>query len=571
MSAENETSNAFINEGLENILKLFPYAKSLQNILNSIMNVIPNIIGKTDDKSIRYIYNGVEIILLIVSIVIIDQYKHDTMLVPETPEGTIFIVFLILLLINVIYTTILYIKESFHLNGSDDLTGILYYIKSLIHTFPLYIIIFVFSFVIWILYNILGWISNFFQGFSEMLYYITTIISNILEDKDESKVLYKYGGLYAIIFAIIIILYYAALDPKALSEKSFIYAMSIILPLIIIFSIVNPFSNKQGSGISMLIIGIVVTFFTAICYFYSKANAQTFEMMNYFIMVLIFFMSISGLSIFFYIMSNYLKSLSGWTGFMVYLMFYIPCLFIDFVKYILNEFKMTTNPIFVILIVEILLIVLYVYLPWIIKKLNTSKNIELLPQSAFLDMKKTIGNSEMNKIPNFLKKSGNLEGDELVYNQNYAYSMWIFLNPQGSNYSGYKGETQIFNYGEGKPKVSHIVDVTTGESKYRVYFTNSVMQKGYYEFSMPSQKWNNLVMNFSSTQADLFVNGQLEKTYLFEGNPPNYSPTDFVTIGEDKGIDGAICNVVYYPKNISLIEIANNYNLLVLRNPPTYR
>jgi hypothetical protein len=97
------------------------------------------------------------------------------------------------------------------------------------------------------------------------------------------------------------------------------------------------------------------------------------------------------------------------------------------------------------------------------------------------------------------------------------------------------------------------------------------MQKGYYEFSMPAQKWNNLVMNFTSTQADLFVNGQLENTYLFEGNPPNYLPTDYVTIGQDKGLDGAICNVVYYPKNISLIEIANNYNLLAMRNPPTYR
>jgi hypothetical protein len=88
---------------------------------------------------------------------------------------------------------------------------------------------------------------------------------------------------------------------------------------------------------------------------------------------------------------------------------------------------------------------------------------------------------------------------------------------------------------------------------------------------MPAQKWNNLVMNFTSTQADLFINGKLEYTYIFQGNPPSYSPIDFITIGQDKGLDGAICNVTYYPGPLSLIEIANNYNLLSLRNPPTYK
>jgi hypothetical protein len=569
MSTENETSNALINEGLENILKTFPYLKSAQNLFENIMSIIPDIMGKKDDISVEYTYNGVGIVLLIVSIVIIDQVKHNTILVPETPEGTIFIVFLIFLLINVIYTGYLYVNDV-HLKTGRGMTGLPLYIKTIIHTIPLYIIVFVFSLIVFILSNIFGWITMFINGILEILYFITNAISKILEDKDESKVLYKYGGLYAVIFGIIIILYYAALDPKALSGKTFTYTMSIILPLIIIFAYVNPFSNKQGSAMSMLIIGVIATFFIAIFYFYSKSNSATFELVNYLVMILIFMLSIVGLSIFFYIMGNYLKSLSGWTGFMVYLMFYIPCLFIDFVKYILNEFKMTADPIFVILIVEIILIVLYVYLPWILKTINTSKSNDLLPGSAFLDIKQNIGNSEMNKMPKLLQGIDNSDS-EPVYNQNYAYSMWIFLNPQGSEYSGYKGETQIFNYGEGKPKVSYNVDSTTGESKYRVYFTNSVMQKGYYEFSMPAQKWNNLVMNFTSTQADLFVNGQLENTYLFEGNPPNYLPTDYVTIGQDKGLDGAICNVVYYPKNISLIEIANNYNLLAMRNPPTYR
>ena len=291
--------------------------------------------------------------------------------------------------------------------------------------------------------------------------------------------------------------------------------------------------------------------------------------MNYIVAIVSVLLILVGLSIFFYITSNYLKSLSGWTGFFVYFIFYIPCLFIDFIKYLLNELKMTANPIIILLILEILLGLFYVYLPWMIKKFNTSKNFELLPDSAFLDVKQTIGNSEMNKLPKFIAKQNNLDNQQ-VYNQNYGFSMWIFMNPQTSTYVDNINETQIFNYGDGKPKVTYYTD-STGLGKYRVYFTNTSIKQPYYEFSMPIQKWNNLVMNFTSGQADLFVNGKLEKTYIFDENPPNYSPTDFVIIGQDGGLDGAICNVIYYPKPTSIIEIANNYNILSLRNPPTFK
>ena len=564
MSEENPTTRGFINEELENVLKIFPYLKAFGKELNKIMVTVPELFNLAGDPvSVRYIYNMVELVLLVISIVIINQYKHSTILNQETPEGTLFTFFIVLIGINVCYTTYLY------LNDGKDLTGILYTLKQLVHTIPTYVIVFVFSFVLWFITNIFGWLYKLYDTIISMIGYIYSALVAIMSDKTESKLLYKYGWLYAVIFIVLILLYYAAFDPKALTTKAFSYTLSIIVPLLVIFFIVNPFANKLGSATNIFVLGILATFFMAAFYFYSQANSQTFQLVNYIITVMVLLIVLLGLAIFFYIMSNYLKSLTGWTGFAVYFIFYIPCLIIDFFKYLMNEFKMTANPIFVLLLVEIVLIVGYLYLPDIMHYLQKSKSTDLLPGSAFLDIEQTVGNSEMNKLPKFLKK---VNDDSLpVYNQNYAFSMWTFLNPQGANYSGYSGETQIFNYGEGKPKVTHFLDTDKSRDVYRVYFTNSSSQKGYYEFSMPSQKWNNLVMNFTSTQADLFVNGQLEKTYTFDGNPPNYMPTDYVIIGEDKGLDGAICNVVYYPRNLSLIEIANNYNLLSIRNPPTYK
>jgi hypothetical protein len=564
MSEENPNAATFLNEQLENIIKIFPYLKAFGKEADKIMRTVPDLLQTSyDPTSIKYTYNMTELIILIISIVIINQYKHDTIFNQSTVEGAFTTFFLILIGINVFHTTYLY------LNDGKDLTGLLSYIKWLIHTVPLYIIVFLFSLILWFITNIFGWLAKLYYGILKLLDNAYTLLLAILSDKTESKLLYKYGGMYAVIFIVLILLYYAAFDPKALTTKAFTYTLSIIIPLIVIFFIVNPFANKMGSATNMLVMGLLALFFVAAFYFYSQANSQMFAVVNYVILILGILIVLMGLAIFFYIMSNYLKSLSGWTGFAVYFIFYIPCLLIDFIRYVLNEFKMTANPIFVLLIVEIALVVLYLYLPDILHFLQKTRNTELLPGSAFLDIKQTIGNSEMNKLPAFLKK---VNEDALpVYNQNYAFSMWTFLNPQGANYSGYSGETQIFNYGQGKPRVTHLLDTEKRREVYRVYFTDSSSQKGYYEFSMPTQKWNNLVMNFTSTQADLFVNGQLEKTYIFDGNPPKYSPTDFVDIGQDKGLDGAICNVVYYPRNLSLIEIANNYNLLSIRNPPTYK
>ena len=552
----------FSNELMENLIRVFPYLREIRDKFMSIVNVIPNLLQATDHLSKKYIYDFTEMILLVLSIVIINQYKHDTILVPQTPEGTIFIVFLCLIILNVMHTTYLFLNET-------EVQGFALILKRLIYDIPLYTIVGVFSLIVWIIINLWSWINLFFSNISYFLHLIFEKIREILSDPEDAKIFYKYGGLYSIIFIIIIIMYYAATDPQALTSKAFTYTMSIIIPLIIILTIVNPFSRKQGSGATIFIAGVIFSFFAAIAYFYSKANAESYELMNYIVIIVSVLLLLTGLAIFFYILGNYLKSLSGWSGFVVYFIFYIPCLLIDFVKYILNEFKMTANPIIILLILEILLGLFYIYLPWLIKKFNTSKNFELLPGSAYLDVEQTIGNSEMNKIPKFIAKMNNLDSQQ-IYNQNYGFSMWIFMNPKTSTYVGNINETQIFNYGDGKPKVTYYTD-STGLGKYRVYFTNTSIKQPYYEFSMPIQKWNNLVMNFTSSKADLFVNGKLEKTYLFDENPPNYSPTDFVTIGKDGGLDGAICNVVYFPQPTSIIEIANNYNILSLRNPPSFK
>ena len=129
------------NELMENLIGLFPYLREIRDKFMSIVNVIPDLLQATDSLSKKYIYDFTEMILLVLSIVIINQYKHDTILVAQTPEGTIFIVFLCLLLLNVIHTTYLFLNET-------EVEGYALFFKRLIYDIPLYTIVGVFSLIV---------------------------------------------------------------------------------------------------------------------------------------------------------------------------------------------------------------------------------------------------------------------------------------------------------------------------------------------------------------------------------------------------------------------------------------
>jgi hypothetical protein len=141
-----------------------------------------------------------------------------------------------------------------------------------------------------------------------------------------------------------------------------------------------------------------------------------------------------------------------------------------------------------------------------------------------------------------------------------------------STNNGRAFEATIFSYGSGKPKIKYTNDINDANNRDKInfYFTDSAMTPNYQK-TIPSQKWNNIVFNYSGNRVDLFINGNLENTFHFDekNKRPSYSETDNITTGQnDQGIYGAICNVVYYKKNMMNNQIVNDYNFLVLKNPP---
>jgi hypothetical protein len=84
------------------------------------------------------------------------------------------------------------------------------------------------------------------------------------------------------------------------------------------------------------------------------------------------------------------------------------------------------------------------------------------------------------------------------------------------------------------------------------------------------QKWNNIVLNYSSGTLDVFFNGKLVKSAInvVNYNTPGASINDVLSVGTEKGISGSVANLTYYKTPIDLLTINKLYELFKDHNPP---
>ena len=372
--------------------------------------------------------------------------------------------------------------------------------------------------------------------------------------------------LLAAIGFITVAFYFASKTDNSIKDL-FGYSTFMIVPFLVIMLFILSRIPDTNSFIYTVMSGLLAaTSIIIVIYFFATLSTITVLSIANILNIIATLMILIGMAIAFYYLSTFLKTSSGTsrsTRFYVYLITYIPCLFIDLANYVVKEYNITTRPIVLLFLAELVLLILYFYLPTIVNGVMNLKPHVLLADISYLDKKKEIANSDM-----LLAKDPN-DSTKTSFRKNYAISMWLYLNVQPPNYSAYNAETNIFNYGGGMPRITYFNGGTGEENdKIIVYFTNQPEHNGV-PVNMKKQKWNNLVFNYNSDSVDLFINGNLEKTVDITKFMPFYSPIDTVIVGDDNGLYGAICNVVYYGEPLSEIAVVNSYNLQMNNNPPT--
>lgn len=147
----------------------------------------------------------------------------------------------------------------------------------------------------------------------------------------------------------------------------------------------------------------------------------------------------------------------------------------------------------------------------------------------------------------------------------YALSGWFYINPQPPNTrKAYTQYTNILKYGDkvnieyngqlGSLRVMTEVaadstDINIKNTQVEVFETKNVIY----------QRWNHIVVNYDSGFIDVFLNGELVGSK--SGVAP-YMNFDTIVAGAYNGIEGGICNIVYYEEILKKSEIVLMYKAL---------
>jgi len=354
------------------------------------------------------------------------------------------------------------------------------------------------------------------------------------------------------------------------------YVFFIIFILFITLLSIILMNNRRHRGIILAgIVGMIGLVFLMVFYYNNSstyASRLYTSIVNKVIVFLIFLIIIVTLALSYKLFANRLRNQPGFAGFIIDLIFLIPCLFSDFLEFILRQFKMTSNTVFVLFIIEILLIIGYLTIPSAINATLTKNSVPLLADSVFLMTPQTL-TTELLPTSQIDEKTSP--------NAKYSISMWVYLNQQLHNVD--TPTQNIFSYGSDtygvKPRLAYSNSSSNRTRKdiYQITFSgfsdpslNPDGEDNTLLLELTGQKWNNFVFNYDGANTVVYVNGEMVRIFKYDSHHPypTFDSSDVINIGDTNGLDGAICNIVYYNHTLSDTQIRMMYKMLSVHNPP---
>ena len=178
------------------------------------------------------------------------------------------------------------------------------------------------------------------------------------------------------------------------------------------------------------------------------------------------------------------------------------------------------------------------------------------------------GNILLNK-PVYLNKEtilGNYESlnSEKEYKYNYGISFWIYLHSSANNI-----EDKYYNILSYADKPSILFNSKTQMMKIIVNNDDSKIKNNNFEYEgkhIVLQKWTNISIQYNNAVMDVFVNNELVTTK--SGIIP-YHNLNALKIGEEGGINGGICSVIYFDTPLSSAKRYIHYYTMKNKQPPT--
>ena len=251
--------------------------------------------------------------------------------------------------------------------------------------------------------------------------------------------------------------------------------------------------------------------------------------------------------------------------------FYIPCLFnglFDSLGNVIGKVTIGNQSEIIgsslMILVLLILSLLYFGTSSVFNAFNVQGGKQLVNKPVYTDSKYELGN--------YIELNGSDNPD-----YQYGISCWVFIDamPPNTN-SSYNKFTSLLNFAN-KPNIlynasTNTLMITSDEKNLKEVTKNKLIDFDendnriiYKNSNFLLQKWNNIIINYNGGVLDIFLNGELIKSDI--GVVP-YMNYDNLTIGEDDGIKGGICNVVYFNSALKNANIYYLYNMVKDKTPP---
>ena len=206
------------------------------------------------------------------------------------------------------------------------------------------------------------------------------------------------------------------------------------------------------------------------------------------------------------------------------------------------------------LLVAICLLTAYFRGPSLLNQLSSQGGKQLVLQPIHLDKQTTLGS--------YLDLHGEKDKSK-KYDYQYALSCWVYLDAMPPNTNPhYNTYTPLLDFG-GKPRIAY--HARANALKVTMLDKEGREKLVYKQVNVLLQKWNHIIVNYSGGTLDIFLNGQLVKSK--PGVVPYYT-YDTLTIGENDGVKGGMCNVVYFDHALNASNVYTLYHSVQGRNPP---
>lgn len=366
-----------------------------------------------------------------------------------------------------------------------------------------------------------------------------------------------------IIFTLFLYLFILSFFLKGQFQKSaWFYVLLIVVPFIV--GMIYTFSGDFTSSISNLVatasnlLSIKTALFAVVAlaalgfFIYISETETGSAGLGYGAMIIGILFALTWLVIFYKRFQAYIYNMKGWWGFIVNFILFIPCLISDMFEYLYGDFKITPKIVFITLFIELVIVLLYIYVPKIAKKMQEQSGKIIIDKPERINLKKDITNYIDMQSEKPATKTLTAPDREVMVRKRFALSMWVYIVPMPPNHAPYNKTANILNFAY-HPRIAY-----NGTNKK---FSIDYNTQNADTFEAPTEKWNHIVVNYDKDTVDMFLNGELKSTIPRQKANETFSVGDILTIGQNNGLQGGIAKVLYFEQPLLSFEIQRMYKL----------